>query len=71
MAAHHGRPGPHPEANLRDTPKEAEVYQRVPEEAERPGEGAGRADGEQEKKLMADEFAGRKAYEDFLYNIDG
>ena len=35
--------------NLRETPKEAEVYTDVPEEAERPGEGDRRPDREAEE----------------------
>ena len=54
--------------NLRETPKEAEVYQTYLKKL---------SDQEKEidtltarqKKLMADEFAARKKYEGFLANI--
>jgi K+/H+ antiporter YhaU regulatory subunit KhtT len=54
--------------NLRETPKEAEVYATYLKKL---------ADQEKEidaltakqKKLMTDEFAARKAYEDYLANI--
>jgi len=54
--------------NLRETPKEAEVYQTYLKKL---------ADQEKEidaltakqKKLMGDEFAAKKKYEDYLSNI--
>ena len=54
--------------NLRETPKEAEVYATYLKKL---------ADQEKEidaltakqKKLMADEFAARKKYDDFLANL--
>jgi hypothetical protein len=57
-------------ANLRDTPKEADVYGEYlkklsAQEKELDALTAG------EKKLMADEFAAKKAYEDFLSAVDG
>jgi len=54
--------------NLRETPKEAEVYQTY---LKKLSDQEKEIDGltTKQKKLMTDEFAARKKYEDYLANI--
>jgi len=56
--------------NLRETPKEAEVYATYLEKLSAQEKELD-ALMTKEKKIMADEFKAKKSYEDFLYNIDG
>jgi choline dehydrogenase-like flavoprotein len=56
--------------NLRETPKEAEVYATYLEKLSAQ-EKELEALTTKEKKWMADEFKAKKSYEDFLYNIEG
>ena len=56
--------------NLRDTPKEAEVYDTYLKKLSAQEKELD-ALTTQEKKLMAEEFQAKKGYEDFLANIDG
>jgi hypothetical protein len=56
--------------NLRETPKDAEVYQTYLKKlSDQENEIA--ALTATQKKLMTDEFAARKKYEDYLTQIDG
>src|SRR5204862_3137260 len=56
--------------NLRETPKEAEVYQTYLRKLSDQEKEIDRLT-DQQKKLMADEFAAKKKYEDYLINIEG
>ena len=56
--------------NLRETPKEADVYGEYLKKLSAQEKEIDALTA-QEKKLMADEFKAKKGYEDFLYNIDG
>jgi hypothetical protein len=57
-------------ANLRDTPKDAEVYQTYLKKLSDQEKEIDKLT-DQQKKLMTDEFAAKKKYEDFLSNISG
>ena len=57
-------------ANLRETPKEADVYGEYLKKLSAQEKEIDALTA-QEKKLMADEFKAKKSYEDFLYSIDG
>ncbi len=57
-------------ANLRETPKEADVYGEYLKKLSAQEKEIDALTA-QEKKLMADEFKAKKGYEDFLYSIDG
>jgi len=56
--------------NLRETPKEADVYDTYLKKLSAQEKELD-ALMTKEKKLMADEFAAKKGYEDFLYAIEG
>ena len=56
--------------NLRETPKEAEVYTEYLKKLSAQEKELDALTAK-EKKLMADEFAAKKGYEDFLFNIEG
>jgi septal ring factor EnvC (AmiA/AmiB activator) len=54
--------------NLRETPKDADVYQTYLKKLSDQEKEIDRLT-DQQKKLMADEFSARKKYEDYLANI--
>jgi len=56
--------------NLRETPKEAEVYDTYLKKLAAQEKEIDKLT-DQQKKLMADEFKAKKKYEDFLANIEG
>jgi hypothetical protein len=57
-------------ANLRDTPKDAEVYQTYLKKLSDQEKEIDKLT-DQQKKLMAEEFKAKKNYEDYLSNIEG